>query len=120
MTRYTRACRLTVHLGNADVTHHRPLAAQLLQRAHRAGLAGATTLHGIEGYGRSGRIRETPRWSVVDRTPLIVVIVDTPERIRAFLPQLDDLADRCLITVDAVEASGTVGRARPSPHSTPE
>jgi PII-like signaling protein len=105
MPTLTRACRLTIHVGNADVEHHQPLAVQILHRAHRAGLAGATTLHGIEGYGHSGTIHETPRWSVVDRTPLIIVIVDLPDRIRAFLPQLDDIAERCLITVDAVEAA---------------
>lgn len=110
-----RACRLTVHLGNADIERHRPLAVQILHRAHRAGLAGATVLHGIEGYGHSGRIHATPRWSMVDRTPLIIVVVDAPERIRAFLPQLDDIAERCLITVDAVEATRP-GR-RPDPGS---
>lgn len=106
MPRSTRACRLTIHLGNADVEHHRPLAVQIMHRAHRAGLAGATTLHGVAGYGHSGTIHDSPRWSPVDRSPVIIVIVDTPQRIRQFLPQLDDLADRCLITVDQVDAYG--------------
>lgn len=103
MREYERACRLSIYLGNADIEHHRPLSGQILHRAHRAGLRGATTLHGIEGYGHSGKIHDTPRWTVVDRAPITVHIIDTPERIRAFLPQLDDLAGHCLIVCDEVQ-----------------
>lgn len=104
MSQYERACRPSIYLGNADIEHHKPLSAQILHRAHRAGLRGATTLHGIEGFGHSGKVHDPPRWTVVDRTPLTVHIVDAPERIRAFLPQLDDLAGKCLVVCDEVQA----------------
>ncbi|MGH8862127.1 MAG: DUF190 domain-containing protein [Jatrophihabitantaceae bacterium] len=100
---YERACRLSIHLGNADSEHHRSLSGEILHRAHRAGLRGATTLHGIEGFGHSGRIHDTPIWALVDRTPITVHIIDAPDRIRAFLPQLDDLAGRCLVVCDEVD-----------------
>jgi PII-like signaling protein len=103
MSSYVRAFRLSIYLGNADVDHHRPLSAEILFRARRAGLSGATTLHGIEGYGHSGKIHDTPKWAIADRTPITVHIVDTAERIRAFLPHLDDLAGKCLIVVDEVQ-----------------
>lgn len=104
MSDYVRAFRLSIYLGNADIDHHHPVGPEILFRAHRAGLAGATTLHGIEGYGHSGKVHDTPTWTVVDRTPVTVHIVDSAERIRAFLPRLDDLAGKCLIVVDEVHA----------------
>jgi len=103
MSHYQRACRLTVYVGNADIEHHRSLSGEILHRAHHAGLHGATTLHGIEGFGHSGKIHGTPKWTLVDRTPIIVHIIDSPERIRAFLPQLDEFAGKCLIICDEVE-----------------
>jgi PII-like signaling protein len=102
MSHYERACRLSIYLGNADIEHRRPLSAEILFRAHRAGLRGATTLHGIEGYGHSGKVHDIPTWKLVDRTPITVHIIDSPARIRAFLPQLDEFAGKCLIVCDDV------------------
>lgn len=98
-----RACRLSIYLGNAHTHQHKTLAGEILHRAHRAHLAGTTTLQGIEGYGHSSTIHRTPRWSVRDRTPITVHIIDTPDKIREFLPHLADLADQCLVVVDEVD-----------------
>lgn len=96
-------CRLSIYFGNADIHQHKALSAEILQRAHHASLAGATTLQGVEGYGHSSAIHTTPRWSLRDRTPVTVHLIDTAARIRSFLPQLDDLADQCLVVCDDVE-----------------
>jgi len=98
-----RACRLSIYVGNADTHKHRALSGEILHRAHRAGLAGATTLQGIQGFGHSSTMHRTPRWGITDRSPVTVHLIDTPERIRAFLPQLADLADRCVIVCDEVQ-----------------
>jgi len=97
--------RLSIYLGNADIRRHNALSAEILHLAHRAGLRGASTLQGIEGYGHSRKIHDTPKWSVVDRTPITVHIIDTPDKIRAFLPLLDELAADCLIVCDEVEVA---------------
>jgi hypothetical protein len=97
-----RAWRLSVYLGNADTHHRKVLSGEIVHRAHQAGLAGATTLQGVEGFGHSTTIHSTPRWSLKDRTPITVHLIDTPDRIRAFLPELADLGDRCLIVFDEV------------------
>ena len=112
MPTLTRACRLSIYLGNADTHRHKALSGEILHRAHRAGLAGATTLQGIEGFGHSSTIHGTPRWRLVDRTPVTVHLIDSPARIRAFLPQLDDLANDCLIVCDEVHVLG-----QPQPRS---
>lgn len=107
MTPLRRARRLSIYLGNADTHKHKALSGEILHRAHRAGLAGATTLQGIEGFGHSNTIYATPRWSLTDRSPITVHIIDSPARIEAFLPQLHDLADRCLIVSDEIDLLDT-------------
>lgn len=107
MAGLTRACRLSIYVGNADTHRHRALSGEILHRAHRAGLSGATTLQGIQGFGHHGTVHAAPRWGLVDRSPITVHIIDRPERIRAFLPQLDDLADRCLIVCAEVRLLDT-------------
>jgi PII-like signaling protein len=103
MTTITRCCRLSVYLGNADTHRHHALSAEILHRAHRFGIRGATTLQGVQGYGHSTTIHRTPRWALTNRTPVTVHIIDIAERIRRFLPELDDLADQCLIVCDEVD-----------------
>lgn len=103
MNAMVRACRLSIYLGNADISHHQSVSGTILRRAHRAGIGGASTLQGIAGFGHSHEIHNRPIWRLVDRTPITVHIIDTPDKIRGFLSALDDLADQCLVVCDAVE-----------------
>jgi PII-like signaling protein len=102
------AYRLSIYLGNADTHRHRALSGEILRRAHGAGLAGATTLQGIVGFGHTGTMHATPRWGLIDRTPITVHIVDSPQNIARFLPELDDLADQCVVVCDRVDLLSTV------------
>jgi len=97
------ALRLTILIGESDHWHGRPLYSEIVHRAHLTGLAGATVLRGIEGYGASSRIHTSRLLSLSEDLPIAVVIVDLPERIRAFLPQLDQLVGGGLVMVDEVE-----------------
>jgi PII-like signaling protein len=106
------ALRLTVFVGEDDQWHHRPLYHEIVRRAHDAGLAGASVLRGIEGYGASSRIHTTRLLSLSEDLPIAVVIVDAEERIRAFLPQLEELVSEGLVLVDPVEVIRYVGRGR--------
>ena len=113
------ACRLTVFVGEADRFHHRPLYAEIVHRAHQAGLAGATVLRGVEGYGASSHIHTTRILSLTEDLPLVIVIVDDAERVRAFLPQLDEIVEEGLVMIDEVEVIKYVGRrheGRSAPH----
>ncbi|HKS47802.1 MAG TPA: DUF190 domain-containing protein [Amycolatopsis sp.] len=98
-----RALRLTIFLGEDDRWQHKPLHHEIVQRAHEAGLAGATVLRGCEGFGGTGLVHTTRLLSLSEELPVVVIIVDAEERVRGFLPQLDDLG-ATMVVLDEVEA----------------
>lgn len=103
--------RLTIFIGESDHYGRTPLASEIVHRAHKAGLAGATVFRGVEGYGASNHIHTTRILSLSDDLPVAVIIVDTDERIQAFLPELDSLITEGLVIVDDVEVVKYVGRS---------
>ncbi|MGW7821188.1 DUF190 domain-containing protein [Streptomyces puniciscabiei] len=106
-----RALRLTVYIGEDDTWHHKPLYSEIVHRAHAAGLAGASVFRGIEGFGASSRIHTSRLLSLSEDLPVAVVVVDTEERVRAFLPQLDELVDEGLVTLEECKVVRYVGRS---------
>jgi PII-like signaling protein len=108
--------RLTIFIGDTDLWHHRPLYHEIVHRAHEAGLAGASVIRGMEGYGASSRIHTTRILSLSEDLPLVVIIVDAEEKIRAFLPQLDELIGEGLVILDEVEVIRNIGQASDQPH----
>ncbi|MFJ9951378.1 DUF190 domain-containing protein [Kitasatospora sp. NPDC091207] len=111
MTRLTGpALRLTVLVGENDRRHHRPLYSEIVHRARAAGLAGASVFRGIEGFGASSLVHTARLLSLSEDLPVAVVIVDTEERVRAFLPQLDELVVEGLVVLDPCEVIRYVGR----------
>ncbi|MEZ7002887.1 DUF190 domain-containing protein [Streptomyces sp. AD55] len=111
MTRLTgNALRVTVLVGENDTWHHKPVYAEIVHRAHAAGLAGASVFRGIEGFGASSLIHTTRLLSLSEDLPVAVVIVDTDERVRAFLPQLDELVTEGLVVLDDCQVIRYAGR----------
>lgn len=105
------AARLTIFVGEDDTWQHKPLYHEIVHRAHAAGLAGASVLRGIEGYGASSRVHTTRILSLSEDLPIAVIIVDAEDRIRAFLPQLDELITEGLVILDPVEVIRYTGRS---------
>lgn len=98
------ALRLTVLVGESDQVGHRPLYTEVVHRAHAAGLAGASVFRGVEGFGASSRIHTTRLLSLSEDLPVAVVVVDAPDRVRAFLPEVLELVgDAGLVTLEDVE-----------------
>jgi uncharacterized protein len=104
------ALRLTIFVGESDQWHHRPLYTEIVHRAHKAGLAGATVLHGVEGFGASSRIHTSRLLSLSHDLPCVIVIVDTEDKVRAFLPDLDDAVAEGMVILDPVHVVKYVGR----------
>lgn len=104
MKRTTKALRLSLFVGEGDTWHHKPLYHEIVRRAREAGLAGATVLRGTEGYGSHSQVHTTRLLDLSEDLPLLVLIVDEPEKVRAFLPQLDELVEEGTALLDEVEA----------------
>jgi uncharacterized protein len=102
----TTALRLTILVDETDTWQGRPVYAEVVHRAHAAGLAGATALRGIEGYGATSRIHTARLLSLHEDLPVMVVVVDEPSRIREFLPGVREVLSGGLVTVEEVEVIG--------------
>lgn len=111
------ALRLTIMVGESDRWHHRPLFTEIVHRAHAAGLAGATVLRGVEGFGASNLIHTNRLLSLSEDLPVLILIIDTRDRIEAFLPELDELVTEGLVILDDCEVIRYVGRPSGAPDS---
>jgi PII-like signaling protein len=105
-----RQRRLSIYIGESDRHGHTPLATEIVQRAHAAGLAGASVFRGVEGYGASNHIHTTRILSLSDDLPMLIVIIDRADAIDAFVAELDELITEGLVIVDDVEVVKYVGR----------
>ncbi|MDA8295818.1 MAG: DUF190 domain-containing protein [Actinomycetota bacterium] len=94
--------RLTVMLQTRDHSHHHSLATELLSRARKAHLAGATLLAGVEGEGRSG-VRHHQHL-FYDDAPLSLVIVDDRESLARFILECQELLGDAVVVLDDVDA----------------
>ncbi|MFI1968251.1 hypothetical protein BLA24_20345 [Streptomyces cinnamoneus] len=104
------ALRVTVYLGESDTANGRPLYSEIVRRARAAGLAGASVFRGVEGFGASSRVHTSRLLSLSEDLPVAVVIVDTEQHVRGFLPVLEELVGEGLITLDEVEVVRYAGR----------
>lgn len=105
-----RAVRLTVHVGESDRHDGRPLYTEVVHRARDAGLAGATVLRGLEGFGASQVVHTARLLTFSEDLPMVVVIIDTAERIDAFVPVLDELVTEGLVVREEVDVVKYAGR----------
>jgi len=99
----TTAVRLTVYVGESDTRGGRPLYTEIVHRARDMGLAGATVLRGLEGFGAGQVVHITRLLTFSEDLPMVVVIIDGAERVDAFLPVLDELIDEGLLVREEIE-----------------
>ena len=91
-----------IFLGESDRWEGAPLYEAIVRRARKAGLAGATVLRGLEGFGSRSLIHTTKILRLSEDLPIVIEIVDRQERIEAFLPTLDAMVGEGMITVEKV------------------
>jgi PII-like signaling protein len=93
---------LRIFVGESDRWEGRPLHEALVLRARERGLAGATVLRGLAGFGAHSRIHTASVLRLSEDLPIVVEIADTPERIAGFLPELDVMVGEGMVTVEDV------------------
>lgn len=101
---------LRVFVGETDRWEHKPLYEAIVLKARELHLAGATVLRGSMGFGKSSRLHTTKVLRLSDDLPIIVEIVDSDEKIQAFLPVLDQMVGGGLVTLEKVRVINYRGK----------
>jgi len=98
---------LRIYVGEKDRAEGKPLYEHIVKSARAQGLAGATVLRGIEGFGASSLLHTARLLRLSDDLPIVIEIADKEERIRAFVDGLDALFDAAgcggMVTLEKVE-----------------
>ena len=93
---------LRIYLGELDKHGHQPAYEAIVLKARELGLAGATVLRGPMGFGAHSRMHTAKILRLSEDLPVLIEIVDTEEKIKAFLPELDKLLGDGLVTLEKV------------------
>lgn len=101
---------LRIFIGENDRDNGRPLYESIVLRAREMQIAGATVMRGAMGFGHSSRLHTTKILRLSEDLPLVIEIVDSEDKIDAFLPVLDAIMTSGLITLEKVVQYGTNGK----------
>jgi hypothetical protein len=94
------AVMLRIFLGETDRWHHQPLYQAIVLKAREMHLAGATVLRGPMGFGKSSRLHTAKILRLSMDLPLVIEIADSEEKIKEFLPVLDEMMKGGLVTLE--------------------
>jgi len=93
---------MRIFIGESDKWEHRPLHAALIELFRRSGLAGATVLKGVAGFGAGSVVHTASLLRLSADLPLVIEVVDSQERLDKVLPQIDLMMSGGLITMEKV------------------
>ena len=93
---------LRIFVGESDLWHGRPLYQAIVERVREHGLAGATVVRGIEGFGAHSHLHTARILRLSADLPIVIEMVDTADRIEAVLPLLDEMVGEGLVTIERV------------------
>jgi len=97
------AMLLRIYLGESEKSGHAPLYEALVLKAREMHLAGATVLRGPLGFGHSSRLHTAKILRLSEDLPLIIEIVDTEEKLQAFLDAIESMVVSTLVTLEKVQ-----------------
>jgi CBS domain-containing protein len=103
MTFTGRGKQLTIFISETDQLHHQALYMAIIEMLRRAGCSGATAVRGVAGFGASSMIHRASILRLSMDLPLVIIVVDRPERIDRIIGPLREMAPSALITVQEVE-----------------
>ena len=108
------AVLLRIYLGDHEKWHHQPLYEAIVLKARDMHLAGATVLRGPMGYGKSSVLHTAKILDLSTNLPVVIEIVDSEEKINAFLPEIDQMLTSGLVTLEKVKVIRYLGK-QPAP-----
>src|SRR5690348_6095272 len=94
---------LRIFIGETDKKEGLPLYEWLVRKAKQEHLAGATVLRGIEGFGAKSRIHTAKILQLSTDLPIIIEIIDTLEKIEAFMPIVDEAVHDGMATLEQIQ-----------------
>ena len=97
------AVLLRIFVGENDRCDHLPLYEAIVLKARELHLAGATVLRGPMGFGHSSRLHTTKILRLSEDLPLVIEIVDSEDKIQAFLPVLETMIGSGLVTLERAQ-----------------
>lgn len=93
---------LRIFIGENDKYEHKPLYEAIVEKARKNGMAGATVIRGDLGFGAKSRLHTSKILRLSEDLPIIIEIVDKPERIAEFIPFLDSMIGEGLVTLEKI------------------
>ncbi|MFW5488090.1 MAG: DUF190 domain-containing protein [Desulfovibrio sp.] len=99
------AMRLRIYTSEMKKYDGKPLFEEIIRTARKQGLEGGTVFRGVAGYSPGNALRTSRILMLAEDLPLIIEIVDNPEKIEAFLPWLDSAMDQGLVTTEPVHVA---------------
>jgi hypothetical protein len=103
---------LRIFIGESDRWHSKPLYEAIVELARKEGLAGATVVRGIEGFGADSHLHTSRILRLSEDLPVVIEIVDTEENIERVLPMLDPMVTEGMLTIERVHVIAYRGGPR--------
>jgi len=94
---------LRIFIGESDRWHGKPLYQAIVEHLRTEGVAGATVIRAMEGYGARSHLHTSRILRLSEDLPLVIEVVDTDENIQRILPALDDMVEDGMVTLERVE-----------------
>ena len=98
-----KAKLLTIYIGESDKHRHRPLYQVIVELLREKGIAGATVVRGIEGFGKKSRIHTAAILRLSEDLPVVITVIDKEERINEVMPLIDELVTEGLVVIENVD-----------------
>jgi PII-like signaling protein len=94
---------LRIFIGESDKFGRKPLYQAIVEMLREEGMAGATVLRGIEGFGANSHLHTARILRLSEDLPIVIEVADTAERIEAIMPKLDEMVTDGMVTLERVE-----------------
>jgi PII-like signaling protein len=103
---------LRIFIGESDKHGRKPLYQAIVEMLREEGMAGATVLRGIEGFGANSHLHTARILRLSEDLPVVIEVADTAERIEAVMPKLDEMVEDGLVTLERVQVVAYRAQAR--------